>query len=113
MQRSNWNDALLLWHHLHPRKLVSPGLYLDAARCFGELGQNQDLVRALNEALETLGPQATADFLEQAGDIALGIDSEPAQQLAIKAYEAVSDRLRETISSETPPPATGGASKPK
>ena len=34
MQRSNWTDALLLWQHLHKRKLVSQQLYLDAALVF-------------------------------------------------------------------------------
>ena len=39
MARSSWADALLLWQHLHQRKLVSQQLYLDAARCFQRLGQ--------------------------------------------------------------------------
>ncbi len=98
MQRSDWKNALLLWHHLHTRRLVSQQLYLDAARCFKELGQSDDVVRVLSEAIDTFGPRATADFLEQAGDIALSIQTDGAQKTAEKAYQAASDRLKETIS---------------
>jgi len=98
MQRSDWKNALLLWHHLHARKLVSQQLYLDAARCFKELGQTDDVVRVLSEAIDTFGSQASADFLEQAGDVALSIQTDSAQKMAEKAYRAASDRLKETIS---------------
>ena len=98
MQRSDWKNALLLWQHLHTRKLASQQLYLDAAQCFKELGQSEDVVRVLGEAIDTFGPQATADFLEQAGDIALSIQTDSAQKVAKKAYQAASDRLKETIS---------------
>jgi len=37
MGRQQWSDALLIWKHLHVRELVSPALYLDAARCLKEL----------------------------------------------------------------------------
>ena len=40
MQRSNWTDALLLWQHLHKRKLVSQQLYLDAAQCLRAASSN-------------------------------------------------------------------------
>jgi hypothetical protein len=98
MQRSDWKNALLLWHHLHARKLVSQQLYLDAARCFKELGQTEDVVRVLSEAIDTFGTHATANFLEQAGDVALSIQTDSAQKMAEKAYQAASDRLKETIS---------------
>lgn len=97
MHRSNWKDALLLWHHLHKRKLVSQQLYLDAAQCFKALGQNEDVVRVLAEATDAFGQQATAAFLEQAGDVALGIQTEAAQDLARKAYQAASERLKVII----------------
>ena len=102
MQRSNWKDALLLWQHLHTRKLVSPELYLDAARCFKELGQDNDMVRVLSEAIATLGPKAGPEFLEQAGDLALANQTEESQKLAEQAYRAASDRLREQVTQPNP-----------
>ena len=98
MQRSNWKDAILLWQHLHTRKLVSPGLYLDAARCFKELGQDRDVVRVLGEAINTFGPKAGPEFLERAGDLALTIQTEEGQKLAEQAYRGASEGLREQIS---------------
>ncbi len=98
MDRSNWKDALLLWHHLHARKLVSQQLYLDAARCFKELSQNEDAVRVLDEAIKTFHDTATTEFLEQAADMALAIPTDPAQELAKKTYDTVSDRLKQTVS---------------
>ena len=109
MQRADWQDALLLWHHLRQRKLVSQQLCLDAALCFKALGRNEDAVRVLSEAVDAFGKQATAEFLEQAGDIALGIQTESAQKLAAKAYQAASDRLKETVSQSQP----RGENKPK
>ena len=98
MKRANWKDALLLWHHLHVRKLVSQQLYLDAAQCFKELGQDADVVRVLNEAVNVLGPKATPEFLEQAGDLALAIKTDAAEELAERAYREASDKLKESIS---------------
>jgi len=98
MDRSNWKDALLLWRHLHARKLVSQQLYLDAARCFKELGQNEDTVRVLDEAIKTFHDSASTEFLEQAADLALATPTDPAQELAKKTYDTVSDRLKETVS---------------
>ena len=98
MARSGWADALLLWQHLHQRKLVSQQLYLDAARCFQQLGQTPDAVRVLSEAIETFAKSGTAEFFEQAGDIALEIPTEPAQTLAEQAYQKAIDTLRETVS---------------
>lgn len=98
MARSAWSDALLLWQHLHQRKLVSPQLYLDAARCFRQLDQSPDAVRVLGEAIETFAKSGTAEFFEQAGDIALEIPTEPAQALAEQAYEKAIELLRETVS---------------
>ncbi|MBN1852864.1 MAG: PEGA domain-containing protein [Pirellulales bacterium] len=98
MDRSNWKDALLLWRHLHSRKLVSEQLYLDAARCFKELDQNDDALRVLTEAMETFDREATVDFLETAGDMALAIETDAAQALAERAYRLASEQLKETIS---------------
>ena len=60
MQRSNWTDALLLWQHLHKRKLVSQQLYLDAAHCFKQLDQIPDMLRILSEAIDTFGKTGNA-----------------------------------------------------
>ena len=99
MQRSNWTDALLLWQHLHKRQLVSQQLYLDAASCFQHLNQVPDMIRILTEAIDTFGKNATPEFLEKAGDMALAIETEQAQTLAAKAYRMASEQLNETISS--------------
>ena len=99
MDRSNWKDALLLWHHLHARKLVSQQLYLDAASCFQHLNQIPDMLRVLSEAIDAFGKNATPEFLEKAGDMALAVETEPAQSLAEKAYRTASEQLKETISS--------------
>ena len=99
MQRSDWRDALLLWQHLHKRKLVSQQLYLDAASCFQHLNQVPDMLRVLAEAIDAFGKHATPEFLEKAGDMALTIDTDQAQTLAEKAYHMASERLKDTISS--------------
>ena len=99
MQRSNWTDALLLWQHLHKRKLVSQQLYLDAASCFQHLNQVPDMLRVLTEAIDAFGKNATPEFLEKAGDMALAVETEQAQTLAEKAYRMASEQLKETISS--------------
>lgn len=97
MGRSNWRDAILLWRHLHTRKLTSPELYLDAARCFKELNQDEDLVRLLDEAIDQYGDGASAEFLEEVGDLAMSTSTAGGQQLAERAYVAASERLRETV----------------
>jgi hypothetical protein len=99
MQRSNWTDALLLWQHLHRRKLVSQQLYLDAASCFQHLNQVPDMLRVLSEAIDAFGKDATPEFLEKAGDMALAAETEQAQTLAERAYRMASEQLKETISS--------------
>lgn len=98
MRRSNWSDALLLWQHLHKRQLVSQQLYLDAAECFKQLGQIPDMLRVLSEAINTFGKQATSEFLEQAGDMALAVETDQGQALAEAAYHMASERLKDTIS---------------
>ena len=110
MKRSAWKEALLLWQHLHQRKLVSQRLYLDAARCFNELGQQQDAVHLLSEAIGTFEKDASPDFLEEAGDMALAIETAPAQALAERAYRMASERLREAVS--PPLPKSGSQNKP-
>ena len=102
MDRSNWQDAILLWHHLHERKLVSQQLYLDVARCFAELDQEEDALRALSEALDAFAESRSAEFPEQVGDMAIDIQLEPAQALAERAYQMAIDRLRETVSQAEP-----------
>lgn len=99
MERGNWKDAILLWRHLHAREVVSQELYLDAARCFVELGQADDAVRVLREALQTFAASGTPEFFEKAGDLALQFDQEEAEQLAVQAYRTASQKLRNTISS--------------
>ncbi len=69
------------------------------------------LCAVLGEAIDTFGPQATADFLEQAGDVALGIQTDSAQKMAEKAYRAASDRLKETISQPEAQPGEENKSK--
>jgi len=98
MAGSNWRDALLLWQHLHARRLVSEQLYLDAARCFKHLDRHEDTVLVLSEAMEAFKEKGKADFFEQAGDILLDIHSQAAQSLAEKAYQAASDKLSKRIS---------------
>jgi hypothetical protein len=107
MARTLWTDALLLWQHLHQRKLVSQQLYLDAARCFQQLGQTSDAVRVLTEAIDTFAESGTAEFFEQAGDIALEIQTEPAHALAKQAYQKAIDMLRETVSGRERGPLDG------
>ena len=99
MQRSDWKDALLLWQHLHKRQLVSQQLYLDAAQCFKQLNQVPDMLRILTEAIDAFGKHATPGFLEKAGDMALAVESQPAQALAERAYRMASAELKESISS--------------
>ncbi len=103
MVASNWEDALLLWRHLHEQELVSQGLYLDAARCFKELARKEDAIRVLTEAIDTFGQAGTPEFLEQAGDIAMEMETDSAQLLAEKVYQMAIDALRETISDARPP----------
>ena len=98
MARSNWSDALLHWQHLHQRQLVSQQLYLVGARCFQQLDQTNDAVRVLREAMEAFAKSGTAEFFEQAGDIALEIPGGPAQTLAEQTYQKAIDTLRETVS---------------
>ena len=102
MDWSNWQDALLLWHHLHQRKLVSQQLYLDAARCFAELDQEVDALRVLSEALDAFAESRSSEFPEQVGDMALDIQLEPARALAERSYQMAIDRLRETVSQAEP-----------
>jgi hypothetical protein len=102
MDRKDWQNALLLWQHLHKRQLVSQQLYLDAARCFKELRQPADTVRVLSEALASFGSSGSPEFFEQAGDLALDMDTDEAQALAENAYRKASDALRETISGTDP-----------
>ena len=107
MKQGNYTDAVLLWRHLHSRKLVSQSLYLDAAKCFQALKQNDDAVRILSEAIEAFGQTAPSEFFEQAGDIAMSIDSPPAQKLAEDAYKRASAKLLTSISPTSQPAKDG------
>lgn len=100
MARKNWKDAVLLWRHLHARKLASQALYLDAAKCFKELHQTEDAIRILTEAVTAFEQTATAAFLEQAGDVALSLETPAAEKLAEQAYKAASARLKDSITGE-------------
>ncbi len=102
MERSNWSDALLMWHHLHKRRLVSQRLYLDAARCFKELGRSEDMVQVLTEAVHTFEESTTAEFLEEVGDLALPVETDSAQALAEKVYTMASDLLLQTVTPRVP-----------
>lgn len=97
MSRDNWPDALQAWKHLHERKLVSPELYLDAARCLMKLNQHDDATRLLQEAFDAFQASATPSFLERAGDLALEIGSPKALAIAEQAYRDASKKLLNTI----------------
>jgi hypothetical protein len=99
MARTNWRDALALWQHLHTRKLVSQALYLDAATCFVELKEPAQALKLLHDAYGAFAERASADWLEQCGDLACKL-GEPGEPLAIKAYKLASVRLRNTISTK-------------
>jgi tetratricopeptide (TPR) repeat protein len=98
MARGDWENALLLWNHLHKRALVSQQLYLDAARCFQALKQPDAAMKILTEAFAAFATSGSAVFFEQAGDLALDIPTEAAQTLAETAYTKASEALKQTIS---------------
>jgi hypothetical protein len=56
------------------------------------------MILVLSEAIDTFGKNATPEFLEKAGDMALAIETEQAQALAAKAYRMASEQLNETVS---------------
>ena len=60
----------------------------------------------LSEAIETFAKSGTAEFFEQAGDMALEIQTDPAQALAERAYQKAIDVLKDSVSG----PATSGHS---
>lgn len=107
MERSDWENALLLWQHLHQRKLVSQQLYLDAAQCFKQLGRENDTVRILSEAVTAFAETGSPEFFEQAGDVVLDIETDAALELAEKAYVAASEALMDTVSTLQPEPNDG------
>lgn len=94
MEEKDWGNALLLWHHLHKRKLVSPELYLDAAKCFAETGQPAQAVLILQEAYAAYQADTESSFFEQIGDLAIKINSRDGEKLAVAAYEHASSLLR-------------------
>jgi len=94
MKRENWQDAVGLWRHLHQRKLVSPRLYLDAARCFQALGQNADVVQVVDESLTAFAREDDWTFFEQAGELVLTIDTPKAQDLAERAFTLALQKYR-------------------
>jgi len=102
MQRSDWKNALLLWQHLHKLKLVSQQLYIDATRCFQQLGQEDDALRVLTEAMNAFRKASAPDFFEQVGDVAVTMKSDQAQALAEKAYRMASEQLRDSVSPAPP-----------
>jgi len=86
MKRQDWEDAVLLWTHLHQRKLVSEQLYLDAAQCYKELGRPQDMIDNLAEAIDAFRDKAQLEFFERVGNLALDVQREDAQTLAEQAF---------------------------
>ena len=102
MERSDWENALLLWQHLHQRKLVSQQLYLDAAQCFKQLGRENDTVRILSDAVTSFREAGSPEFFEQAGDLLLEIETDEALELAEKAYVSASEALKNTVSTVEP-----------
>ena len=80
------------------RKLVSQQLYLDAARCFKELGQNRRYGSRVDEAIDTFRLAASTISWSRPADVGISIPTDAAQEMAEKAYQAASDRLKETIS---------------
>jgi hypothetical protein len=103
MKRKLWSDAVVLWRHLHSRKLVSQTLYLDAATCLSELDQPKDALTLLDEAYRVFAPTATAEWLEQCGDRALHLGP-VGERLAQKAYEEASRRLLNTTTGQPTEP---------
>lgn len=97
MQERNWNDAIVLWRHLHDRKLVSPPLYLDAARCFEHQQKHSDALVVLQEAYKSFGASASVDWLEQCGELALPLGSE-GEALALRAFRLASEKMKTFVS---------------
>lgn len=69
MASGKWEDALRFWFHLHDRKLTSPGLYLDAARCFTELKRSDEALEVLREAVRVFASLQDDQFFELAGNL--------------------------------------------
>lgn len=109
MKAGNWSDAILLWQHLHERKLVSEQLYLDAARCFAALGQREDVLRVVREAIAAFSDVGAERFFEEAGDIALELKTPAADAVAIDAYSLAS---RQLLNGKRPPDGSRPASGP-
>lgn len=97
MARHDWKNAILALRHLSQRRLVTPSLYLDAATCFKELDQPDDAIKMLGDALARYRNDASEEFLEAVGNLAIEIDRSAAQDLAVNAYELASSRLKETV----------------
>jgi serine/threonine protein kinase len=94
MNEKRWDDALLLWRHLHDRKLVTPELYLDAARCFHALGQDNDAARLISESLDHYAKEARWALLEAAGDLASELQTPEATAIAERAYTLALQRFQ-------------------
>lgn len=97
MEEENWDEALALWLHLHQTKLASKQVYLDAARCFYQMGKPGDAVMLIDHALKTVGTRADANYLFAMGDLAAEIDTEESRRIAVRAYEAASKSLEYSI----------------
>jgi tetratricopeptide (TPR) repeat protein len=94
MKTKDWKNALLLWHHLHKRKLVSPELYLDAAKCFANIGKSEEAIQVLQEAFAAYRSEKRSSFFEEIGNQAIEAGSVTGDKLAIGAYERASELLR-------------------
>jgi hypothetical protein len=93
MKAQDWQNALVLWHHLHERQLVSPELYLDAARCFRGMGKDADCVKILEEAFAVFASEQSPEFFEQIGELSILVPSAAAQQQAVRAFRRASELL--------------------
>ncbi len=94
MEGKQWQDALGLWRHLHERKLVSPPLYLDAARCFLALDRQDEAIEIVDEAISTFEEGESWAFFEQAGEIALDLNPDKAQAVAERAFSLALAKYR-------------------
>jgi len=90
MASEKWEDALRFWFHLHDRKLTSPGLYLDAARCFAELKRSDEALEVLREAVRVFASLEDDRFFERAGGLFEDLGAlEDADRAYLRACEII------------------------
>lgn len=89
----DWLPAISTWEHLASQDLITPGLCLDAARCYSGADKATDALRTLNQMLDMFGETASSETFEEAGVLALDLACELAERLATRAFVAASQRL--------------------